>query len=211
MIAGNNPTDFFRQKPILDKNTALAGSPLDKAAEYGQYVASQQLPMAVPYNPFNSEDVLSKGEKALKTPVIGPLMRSMVGVSNYGTVEGNKEAALAREKLSAQIILSTGDKTKELLNMYSRAAGQISNLGRAGKNWKQEVSPADRVKLQMITSWQAKYFQPIKKELELAYEAGDEERYKYFLDQLESAAAVLLPAVRGAASFVDKKPEEGRK
>lgn len=211
IIAGNNPTDFFRNKPILDKNTALAGNPLDKALEYGQYAASQQVPLAVPYNPFNSGDSLSFGEKALKTPVVGPLLRSMVGVSNYGTVEGNKEAALAREKLSAQIILSTGDSTKELLSMYSRAAGQISNLGKAGKNWKQEVSPADRVKLQMLTSWQSKYFQPIKKELEMAYEAGDEERYRYFLDQLESAATVLLPEVRGAASFVDKKPEAGRK
>jgi hypothetical protein len=211
MIAGHNPTDFFRNKPILDRHTAVAGSPLDKAVEYGQYAASQQVPLAVPYNPFNSGDALSSGERALKTPLVGPLLRSMVGVSNYGTVEGNKEAALAREKLSSQIILSTGDSTKELLSMYSRAAGQISNLGRAGKNWKQEVSPADRVKLQMLTSWHSKYFQPVKKELELAYEAGDEERYRYFLDQLESAAKTLLPEVRGAASFVDKKPGEDRK
>lgn len=189
MVKGNNPTDFYRMKGILDKDTAAGGTLLDKGVGYSQYVLAQQYPSFVPYNPFATQDPHGLAETAIrKYPFVGPMIRRMVGVSNYGLVEQSKDAQLAHEALTAEIALSTGDKTKSLLSDFRYANGKISSLG---KGWQTVVGPDVAQQLRTVTSWHSKVWVPYMNELRAAREAGDDERYKYLVDSLEEASGPI--------------------
>lgn len=205
---GNNPQDFYRQKGILDKNVVEAGSLGDKFYEYGKYMAASQYPAAVPYSPFKGTSERSDLEKVQKgVPFVGPLARSFIGVSNYGLIEEGIEHDKAREKINAGIVLSTGEKTRELLNEYRSAAAQISVIG---KGWQQKVGPNVAQKLQALTSWHAKVWVNYRDELRAALEAGDSERYSYIVNQLEQVSSKFLPTLEGFSSEV-LEPKDSEK
>lgn len=187
---GKNPTDFYRMKGILNKDVAAAGSLGRKLYDYGKYVGAQQAPSLVPYNPFATQESKNIGETVLKSvPLVGPMARSMVGVSNYGLIEKTREGEEARTRLDAEIRLSTGDSTKELLQNYSNSAGQLSSVQKAeGKEGKAKLGPIVNARNRFLTSWHARVWIPFRNELRAAQEAGDAERYRYLINQLETSS-----------------------
>lgn len=214
LVGGKNPTDFFRQKGILTKETQEGGNVFERFGEFGKYVLHSQAPQIGPYNPYKtSSEAESSLEKTIGVPGIGPALGGFVGVSNYGNMETEKDLAAAKVRLNADILRSTLPVTRDVMQQYKRAAGKLSSLSKAyGKEWEAQVSPATLVKIKVLTSWQAKVWQPIKTELEAAHARGDTERYQYYLELLEDAAKQLLPSIDGAASeSAFEKPKEDSK
>lgn len=193
LIQGENPTDYFRMKGILNKDVVASGSFGRKLYDYGTYVAAQQAPSIIGYNPFQTAESKSTGESLLKSPLVGPLMRSMVGVSNYGNYETLTKGEEEQTRRRADIKLSTGDSTKDLLNQYAVAQSTISKIG---KGWQNQVGSEQAAKIRQLTSWNAKVYLKYREELEAAQSAGDSERYAELLKQLEASSESVREALK---------------
>lgn len=186
MVYGSNPTDFYRQKGIFSKDVQEAGSLLDKGLAYGKYAAAQQFPSLVANNPFQVDTGQSTGEKVLhNVPLAGPMLRSLVGVSNYGLMEQAKDKEAADIELKSEIRLSTDDDTKDLLRQHNIAQAQLTAAGKKGRGELGIVGQKDRY----LTSWYTRVYQHMQQELLAARASGDEERYSYILEQLAKSSA----------------------
>lgn len=195
MITGGNPEDHFRNKPIISKDTMEAGSLLDKGAEYGKYVFSQQYGSLVPYNPFRTTEPKGILETVItKAPLTGPLTRAFIGITNYGNVEVDNAIEAKHAEETARIRLSVDDNTSSLLEQHTIARAQITSLG---KGWQTKVGPEAAKHIKILTAWQTKVWTPYKNEMLLAKEAGDMERYNLMLNSLQKSSAqikkLLLP------------------
>lgn len=193
MVMGQNPTDFFRQKGIFSNDINEAGSVLDKSWAYTRYFGAQQFPALAPYNPFQSATKAEGiGENIIKNaPVVGPMIRSVVGVGNYGLIEQGKALDDAKTNLKAEIRLSTDDDTRELLNMHRAAQAQLATAGKKGRAALGIVGRKD-VYLQ---SWYSKTWEYAEHQLEAARAKGDDVRYNYILKHLAQSSAGTLAHV----------------
>lgn len=198
MAFGYNPTDFFRMKGIIPKDTFEGGSTFQKASAFGEYVLSQQAPSIIPYDPFRTSEAVGAGENVIrKVPVAGPMVRSMIGISNYGDYEATKEGQVIRQQAKSELILSTDDDTKDLITEYRRAAATISSIG---EGWKEKVGPDVAVRFRALTSWHSRVWQKYADELQAAKDAGDDERYTYLLSELEKSSSQVLSSLPEASS-----------
>jgi len=208
LTVGDNPTDFYRMKGILDKDVANSGSYGEKFFDYGKYWAASQAPSLAPYNAFKTEAPVGGAEKVIASvPVIGPGLRGYLGITNYGTMEKDISATKERELLSSKIVLSTSDTTRDVLNQYRKAAGIIS---KKGKGWEAEVGPDSVRKMRMLTAWNARIWTPYKQELLLALSAQDIERYDYLLEQLDSSSEQIFAQIQGVGDQLEEsdKPKK---
>lgn len=202
---GKNPQDFFRDKDILKKRVAEAGTLGEKVADYGEYFFSQQVSPLVPYNPFRTEDPRSTGEKALLTPIVGPLGRALVEASNYGLVEDSKEAKGVRQRINAEIANSTGEKTQDLLDQYSLAMGQVSSLG---KGWEKQVGPTVSSKIHQLITWHSREWVRTRDLLRLAQEKGDAELYDKYIRLLEKRSITVHKHIGDLRSSVENRKKK---
>lgn len=201
MAVGDNPTDFYRMKPIFDRNTALGGSAVDKAVAYGQYLGAAHYPSAFPYNPFRTTEAKNKAEFTIQNvPFAGPLMRSLIGVSNYGLVEQSTAVQAERQRVQAGIKLSTDDNTKELLQAYQSAAAQISSIG---KGWEKKVGPSVAKQIHFLISWHTRVFLPHQQELEVALGRADDDRYNQLLGNLSNSSNKALARYKNLYSAAE--------
>lgn len=193
LLQGGNPIDQFRQKPIISKDVALAGSPLQKAGEYGAYVGSQQFGSVIPYNPFRTTEPKGALETAIqKVPLAGPMIRTLVGISNYGNAEKDKDIQAERDQEVSRIRMSVDDTTHDLLQQYTIAKAQTTAIG---KGWKAKVPPQAARQISSLTAWHTKIWTPYKNELLAAKTAGDSERYNMLLNSLEKYSQQLKQRV----------------
>lgn len=204
---GYNPTDFFRGKGILDRDVAQGTDIGLKAKEYGKYFLGSQYSGIAPYNPFQTTKPKSIGEEILQKPIIGPFARRLTFATNYGSLEKTADANKLEDAVKANIITSTGEKTKEILQEYRNAAGAISKIG---KGWQKEMGPSVAHRTRMLTSWHSKVWLPLTHKLQDAQEAGDSEHYNYLLDTLERQATHLLEVLDRTSSTISEKPKEGQ-
>lgn len=193
-ISGENPTDFFRMKGILSSDVAKGGTLGRKFADLGYYVASQQLPSIVPYNPWASSTAKGDLETLIKDiPIAGPAARRLVNVTNYGLIEADAAAQGLRDKLNSEIKLSTGDNTQEALHKYSQAVAVTSSKG---KEWKKDMSPQEVHDIMALTSWHSKVFLPARDNLILAKQSGDTERYQAIINVVEQQTTAFLKSLK---------------
>lgn len=204
IFTGSNPTDIYRMKGIFNDSLQEAGSLPEKLGAYGQYVLGQQYSTLVPYNPYKTSEAQGTGEKLSTLPLVGPMMRSFMGISNYGLIEKNKAREADKNAVDASIMLSTGEGTKTLLSSYREAAGKISSLG---KGWQTEVGPDVAEKMRALTTWHARIWVPYKNEIRAALESGDAERYEYLLKELEDSSKDVLPDVKQMNSALKRQEE----
>jgi hypothetical protein len=205
MTAGKNPTDFFRMKGIFSKDLEESGSVGEKLLEYGKYAGASHFPSAIPYNPFATTEPIGTGEQIQQNiPFAGPMFRSLIGISNYGAMEGAKktqEETLAR---NAGIRRSTDNNTQELLAEYRKSMGVVNTLG---KGWEKKVGPDVAKRTHYLISWHTRMWQKYQAALASALSDNDMERYQYLLDQVAGTSEQILDKVSSMPSAYEE--EEG--
>lgn len=199
IVTGENPQDYFHNKGVFSDNLAETGTLPEKFGEFGKYIFANQAPGIIPYNIFSTTQSAGLGEKTLReAPIAGPLMRSMIGISNYGAIEQSKNAEHMNKVLNNAIRGSTDDDTKELLLEFSRAGGAIHALG---KGWEEKVGPDITSRYHQVLSWHARVWQPYVTELKAAKEAGDAERYEYILNQLQTVSRQVIASLPESEAY----------
>ena len=189
MLAGGyNPYDMYRNKGILTRDVAEAGTVMEKAYQYFIWSAYQTAPGVFSYNLYqqNSTDSLDPLDYAAKIPFLGSTAKAFIGESNYGDYELSKVDEARKKEFDASIRLKLGPESKKLYNEYSKAQSLVSRLG---KNWRQEVSQEQANMIHALNNWHARAYRHAFNEMRAAFEKGDAEDLETSANDLESASS----------------------
>ena len=190
MMQGNNPEDFWRQKPILPDDIAKGGSPLDKAWEYAKYRGASYIP-GMTYDRFkinSKEEAQGIIEEALSNyGPISNILKIGVRASNYGMWESLKEGQQELEKFNAQVKLLLPEKVRLALNEASRVSSFELLQPKdpvTGKKARQALPTEEERRYKRIAVWKNRYYKKYLNEIKRAYEAVDMEAFDRYAKRL---------------------------
>lgn len=194
LASGGNPYDYYRNKGILPKDVAEAGTFLEKFYEYAVWSLQQTYPGVVSGNVYkeSSTEPLTPMDYVIGVPFVGPSIKRIWRESNYGDLEKDKQAQQAKTELDAEIRLNLGENARTLFNEYSKAQGIVSNV----PNWKERTSPEYKQKIQQLLKWKASSYRHRINEIRAAYEKGDLEEVNQQAEALEYESSFYLKRVR---------------
>ena len=197
IFSGENPTDYFRNRGILSKDVAEAGSLVQKFYEYSLWALYNDAPGMFAYqnDKSYSTDAETFVSQMSSVPLLGATMKRFIGSSNYGELESSQAAKDAKTRFDADVRLNTGDDTQTLFNNYRKNTGTINMLG---KGWQEKMSTNRAQNIRAIQRWHTDIYEPYINEIRAAHERGDTEALDELKRRLESESTAWMDKLKEA-------------
>jgi hypothetical protein len=186
---GFTPMDWFRGRPIINKQQMDEGNLVNNELSVMKDFLGRKFNSIVPSNFYDTKDGFisnvteGKIPSVTNIPMLGPVIRSLHGVQNYGLHEVDQQSHEDALQTEATVKNGAGDATKELLKNWSHLQSNV--LAHGGVK---SLNPNERNEYSYLSSWKAREYKQVLGELLNSYQKGDNEAMKYWYNHLEQDA-----------------------
>lgn len=186
---GRTPEDSFRNKPLLSKKEMAIGGVQAYAKTLSRSLLKQYANQ-IPNDLFRDDAHVNVQPSVMSAPLAGPVMRSFLGIQNYGISEAQDRAENKASRQDAILESDMSKDTRKVLNLYRGLQTKVSQKGGLDN-----LNPEERNKYYILRTWREQTYKNYFNEMKNSASKDDTESIDYFNDLLDKTARPVLAAV----------------